>query len=569
MASLQSSPAWKALKAHHKKVSRLHMRDLFATDEAGDANRFERFSLDLDGLLLDYSKNRVTSETMDLLGALAREADVEGRRDTMFSGGLVNTTEMRAALHTALRRPADAGPVETEGRDVMPDVLAMRAQMRKFTDDVRSGAWAGATGKPIQAIVHIGTGGSHLGPELVTQALAPLDPEGPASPSVHFISNVDGVQITAALAGLSPETTLFVIASKTFTTEETMANARTAKAWLTDALGGDAAANHFVAVSANGKAVSDFGIPAANTFEIWDWVGGRYSVWSAIGLPIALALGMDAFEELLAGAHAMDRHFQDAPPDANMPVILGLIGLWNTDFLGAQSLAILPYDEGLRGLPNYLRQLEMESTGKAISGDGKKLDAGGATVVFGDPGTRGQHAFYQALHQGRQLIVCDFIAPLESRHQAGDHHDRLLANFLAQTEALMKGRTIEETKAALAARGVAKKDIKKQLPHRTFEGNRPTNSILADRFDAFTLGQLLALYEHKTFVQAAIWNINPFDQWGVEWGKELAQQILAEITDGTFSDAGGDAGPSDTGEHCSSTLGLIARMKDRQKDHKG
>ena len=532
------------------------MRDLFAED----ADRFERFSLGLDGLFLDYSKNRVTTGTMDLLLALAREADVEGRRDAMFSGAIVNTTENRAALHTALRRPAGACPVETQGRDVMPDVLAVRAQMRKFSDDVRSGTWTGATGKRIQAIVHIGTGGSYLGPELVTQALAPLQP---ASPSVHFIANVDGVQIAAALSGLSPETTLFVIASKSFTTEETMANARTAKAWLTDALGGDAVANHFAAVSANGEAVSDFGIAAANTFEIWDWVGGRYSVWSAIGLPIALALGMDAFDALLAGAHAMDRHFQEAPLDANMPVILALIGIWNADFLGSRSLAVLPYDEGLRGLPNYLRQLEMESTGKAVDLDGKKLDAGAATVVFGDPGTRGQHAFYQALHQGRQPIACDFIAPLESRHRAGDHHDRLLANFLAQTEALMQGRTEEETRTVLAARGVPGEDIKKQLPHRTFEGNRPTNSILADRFDAFTLGQLIALYEHKTFVQAAIWNINPFDQWGVERGKELAQQILAGITDGETLDGGGD-----TGAYCSSTLGLIARLKDR-KDRKG
>ena len=552
MASLQSSAAWKALKAHHKKASRLHMRDLFAED--GD--RFKRFSLGLDGLFLDYSKNRVTTGTMDLLLALAREADVEGRRDAMFSGAIVNTTENRAALHTALRRPAGACPVETQGRDVMPDVLAVRAQMRKFSDDVRSGTWTGATGKRIQAIVHIGTGGSYLGPELVTQALAPLQP---ASPSVHFIANVDGVQIAAALSGLSPETTLFVIASKSFTTEETMANARTAKAWLTDALGGDAVANHFAAVSANGEAVSDFGIAAANTFEIWDWVGGRYSVWSAIGLPIALALGMDAFDGLLAGAHAMDRHFQEAPLDANMPVILALIGIWNADFLGSRSLAVLPYDEGLRGLPNYLRQLEMESTGKAVDLDGKKLDAGAATVVFGDPGTRGQHAFYQALHQGRQPIACDFIAPLESRHRAGDHHHRLLANFLAQTEALMQGRTEEETRTVLAARGVPGEDIKKQLPHRTFEGNRPTNSILADRFDAFTLGQLLALYEHKTFVQAAIWNINPFDQWGVEWGKELTQQILAEITNGAPLVA-----KADDNAHCSSTLGLIARLKERK-----
>ncbi len=553
MASLQSSPAWKALEAHHKETAGLHMRDLFAAGE----DRFEAFSVGRGGLFLDYSKNRITAETMGLLVDLAKAADVEGRRASMFSGEPVNTTEGRAALHVALRNPLDHGPMTARGKDksedVMPAVRAMRGKMRDVAGAIRSGAWTGATGRAIEAVVHIGTGGSHLGPEMVTQALAPIHRSDQGGPVLHFIANVDGVHIATALDGLAPETTLFIIASKTFTTEETIANAGTAKAWLVDALGGDAVAKHFIAVSGNTDAAADFGIPAANTFDLWDWVGGRYSVWSAIGLPIAIALGMDVFEDFLAGAHDMDRHFQDAPLDANMAVILGLIGIWNIDFLGARSLAILPYDEGLRGLPNYLRQLEMESNAKALDSQGRPVVAGTAPVVFGDPGTRGQHAFYQALHQGRQLIACDFIAPLESRHATGTHHDRLLANFLAQTEALMKGRTETEALAAMRDQGVAGGERKGQLPHRVFEGNRPTNSIVAERFDAFTLGQLIALYEHKVFVQAVIWGINPFDQWGVEFGKELAARILAEI--------GGEAGDAVSPDHCSSTLGLMARLK--------
>ena len=549
MASLQSSPAWKALKAHHKKYAGLHMRDLFDADE----NRFEDFSLCRGGLFLDYSKNRVTKETMSLLIDLAKAADVEGWRRDMVAGEPINTTEDRAALHVALRNPLDHAPMQAMGEDVMPDVRALRIKMRGTADAIRSGAWTGATGSAIAAIVHIGTGGSHLGPEMVTQSLAPVHQSAPGGPAMHFISNVDGVQITTALDGLTPETTLFIVASKTFTTEETITNARTAKAWLVDALGSDAVANHFIAVSGNTQAVADFGIPPDNTFDLWDWVGGRYSVWSAIGLPIAIALGMDVFEEFLAGAHDMDRHFQDAPLDANMPVILGLIGVWNTDFLGSPALAILPYDEGLRGLPDYLRQLEMESNGKALDTKGRPVEVGTAPVIFGEPGTRGQHAFYQALHQGRQLIACDFIAPMESRHTTGSHHDRLLANFLAQTEALMKGRTEAETVAAMEDQGVASAEMKGQLPHRIFEGNRPSNSIVADKFDAFTLGQLIALYEHKVFVQAVVWGINPFDQWGVEWGKELAAQILFEMEPDSYE--------AFSQEHCSSTLGLIARLK--------
>ncbi len=501
------------------------MRDLFAEDET----RFDQFSLRQGGLLLDYSKNRISPETMDLLVDLARAADVEGWRDRMFAGEPVNTTEDRAALHVALRLPLDGEDTAAAPQGVWGPIIAMRNKMRAVSDAVRSGGWTGVTGKPIETVVHIGTGGSHLGPEMVCQSQGFVKPSGP---EMIFISNVDGVQIFDALGGLAPETTLFIVASKTFTTEETITNARTARVWLVEALGEGALNKHFIAVSENAEAVAEFGIPADNAFDLWDWVGGRYSMWSAIGLPIAIALGMDRFEDMLAGAHDMDRHFQSAPLNANMPVILGLIGLWNIDFLGAEGLAILPYDEGLRGLPNYLRQLEMESNGKALDRQGDPVEAGTAAVVFGDPGTRGQHAFYQALHQGRQLITCDFIAPMESRHAIGSHHDRLLANYFAQTEALMRGRGPEEADAVMSARNVPESLRDRQRPHRVFEGNRPTNSILLDRVDPFTLGQLIALYEHKVFVQAVLWDINPFDQWGVEWGKELAAQILETLRNG-------------------------------------
>jgi len=531
------------LKAHHKEISGARMRDLFADEP----KRFERLSLGLGGLFLDYSKNLITADTLSLLLDLARETEVEGWRDRMFAGEPINTTEGRAALHVALRRPQGSGSVALDGRDIMPAVLASRDKIRKTAEDIRSGTWTGATGDAIQAVIHIGTGGSHLGPEMVCESLRPL---GASGPKVRFVSNVDGVQIAAALEDLKPETTLFIVASKTFTTEETITNARTAKNWLIDALGDEAVAKHFIAVSGNAGVVADFGITADNTFDLWDWVGGRYSVWSAIGLPIAIALGPDAFDDLLAGAHDMDNHFKDAPLESNLPVILGLIGVWNIDFLGAQALAILPYDEGLRGLPNYIRQLEMESNGKALNREGAPVEAGTATVVFGDPGTRGQHAFYQALHQGRQLIACDFIAPMESRDKTGSHHDRLLANFFAQSEALMKGRNKDEAEAVMEAQGVPAKDRPGQLAHRVFEGNRPTNSIMVEKFDAFTLGQLIALYEHKVFVQSVIWGINPFDQWGVEWGKELATQVLAEL------DNGGDVKGASA-----STQGLIKRYR--------
>ncbi len=545
MASLKNSPPWQALEAHYRQTADVHMRDLFAEDD----NRFERFSLALGGLFLDYSKNRVTSKTMDLLVDLARAGDGEGWRNRMFAGEPINNTEDRAALHVALRMPLDGDTSALTAKidDALISVRAMREKMRAVSDAVRSGEWTGATGKAIKTVVHIGTGGSHLGPQMVCQSQGGL---GPSGPDMVFISNVDGVQIFDALGRLAPETTLFIVATKTFTTEETITNARTAKAWLVEALGEEAVQKHFIAVSGNGDAVAEFGIPADNVFDLWNWVGGRYSVWSAIGLPIAIALGVDRFEDMLAGAHDMDRHFLTAPLNVNLPVVLGLIGIWNIDFLGAQGLAILPYDEGLRGLPNYLCQLEMESNGKALDRFGQPVEIGTATVVFGDPGTRGQHAFYQALHQGRQQIACDFIAPMESRHAVGNHHDRLLANFFAQTEALMKGRVFDKADDVTESHYEANSLQDKQRPHREFEGNRPTNSILLNRVDPFTLGQLIALYEHKVFVQAVLWGINPFDQWGVEWGKELAAQVL-----NTLENVSGDI------DACSSTRGLVARYK--------
>jgi glucose-6-phosphate isomerase len=545
MASLKISPTWKALEAHARQAAHIHMRDLFAED----TTRFERYSLELSGMFLDYSKNRITAETMKLLFKLAVARDVEDWRDRMFAGEFINTTEERAALHVALRLPADQNPktLSPTIRDVIPDIMNMRDKMRDVSNAVRSGKWTGATGKKIKTVVHIGTGGSHLGPEMVCQSQVAISQLGP---TVVFISNIDGVQIFDALSSLAPETTLFIVASKTFTTEETITNARTAKSWLVKSLGEDAMQKHFIAVSGNDKAVAEFGIATHNSFGLWDWVGGRFSIWSAIGLPIAIALGMDRFEDMLSGAHNMDCHFLKTPLEQNMPVILGLIGLWNIDFLSAQGLAILPYDEGLRGFPNYLRQLEMESNGKALDRFGHPVKVSTATMVFGDPGTRGQHAFYQALHQGGQLIACDFIAPIESRHAICNHHDRLLANFFAQTEALMKGRGAKAADGIMEARNVPNHLRNTQRSHRAFEGNRPTNSILLDRIDPFTLGQLIALYEHKVFVQAIIWGINPFDQWGVEWGKELAAKVLNVLED-----------DSREIEACSSTQGLISRFK--------
>lgn len=544
MASLKRTPAWKALKAHHREIAGLHMRDLFDADP----RRFERLSLSLGDFLFDYSKNRITERTMALLLALARQADVEGWRERMFAGRRINTTEDRAVLHPALR----AGPgarirIDGEGEDVMEAVGAVLGRMRAFTVAVRGGIWKGHTGKRIRDVVNLGIGGSDLGPAMATEALTPYHhPEM----SFHFVSNVDGTHIAETLRRLDPEGTLFIVASKTFTTQETLANARSAREWLVDALGEAAVARHFVALSTNPRAVRAFGIEPANMFELWDWVGGRYSLWSAIGMPIALAVGIDRFEELLAGARVMDEHFLNAPLEANMPVVMALIGVWNTCFLGVDCHAVLPYDQYLARLPAYLQQAEMESNGKRVTRDGVAVDYPTAPVLFGEAGTNGQHSFYQLIHQSPRLVSCDFIAAAESHNPIGGHHRILMSNFLAQTEALMRGRTEAEARAELAASGLSGKALESLLPHKVFEGNRPTNSILVRRFDPRALGMLIALYEHRIFVQGVIWRINSFDQWGVELGKQLAVKIQPELEPG-----------APDGDHDSSTRGLIAHYR--------
>ncbi|HEV7371794.1 glucose-6-phosphate isomerase [Arenibaculum sp.] len=525
MPALTQSPAWQALATHQAEMAGRHMRDLFA----GEPDRFRQFSVGLDGFLLDYSKNRITPRTLSLLAGLARQQRLEEWRDRMFAGERINVTEDRAVLHVALRNRSGR-PMTVDGRDVMPDVNAVLAHMRRFVEAVRSGAWSGHTGQRIRSVVNIGIGGSDLGPAMAVQALQPF-----AHPGIemHFVSNVDGTHIAEALNRCDPETTLFVVASKTFTTQETLANARTARDWLVGRLGDeDAVARHFVAVSTNGKEVRAFGIDPENMFVFWDWVGGRYSLWSAIGLPIAIAVGMDGFEEMLAGGHDMDEHFRTAPLEANMPAILGLLGVWYANFWDAAAHAVLPYDQYLQRLPAYLQQADMESNGKSVDREGMRVDYQTGPIVFGEPGTNGQHAFYQLIHQGTRLIPCDFLAPVESLNPVGGHHAILLSNYLAQPEALMRGRTEDEVRAEMARAGVQDAAIDAVAPHRAFEGNRPTNTILFRKLDPRTLGRLIALYEHKIFVQGIVWNINSFDQWGVELGKQLARAILPELAAG-------------------------------------
>ncbi|RMD79418.1 MAG: glucose-6-phosphate isomerase [Gammaproteobacteria bacterium] len=543
MPRADTLPAWRALAEHHRELRGLHLRGLFARDPG----RFQALSLEEGALFLDYSKHRVTAETLGLLFQLAREARVEERREAMFAGQRINTTEGRAVLHVALRNRSRR-PILVDGRDVMPEVEAVLARMRRFTEALRSGSWRGWTGRPITDVVNIGIGGSDLGPAMATQALRPYHD----GPRCHFVSNVDGSHLHDTLAGLDPETTLFIVASKTFTTQETLTNARSARRWLLERAGDEAAvARHFVAVSTNAEAVRVFGIDTEHMFEFWDWVGGRYSMWSAIGLPIAVAVGMDRFEELLAGAHAMDEHFRTAPLERNLPVILGLLGIWYTDFFGAATHAVLPYDQHLQRLPAYLQQLEMESNGKRVTLEGEPVGYPTCPVVWGEPGTNGQHAFYQLLHQGTQLVPADFILPLQPHHPLAEHHRILVANCLAQTEALMKGRTEEEARAELRAQGLPEPEVERLVPHRVFPGNRPSSTILLERLTPFALGQLVALYEHKVFVQGTIWGINSFDQWGVELGKQLAKAILPELE-------GAPVGP-----HDASTAGLIRRCLPR------
>lgn len=543
MSSLTDSPAWKALVEHAEAMQAVHLRDLFEENP----DRFKAYSIEDDGLLLDFSKNRVNDVTCRLLLDLAHGADLESWRDRMFAGEPINVTENRAVLHIALRNRSDRS-IFSGGKDVMPDIHVVLERMRVFSDKVRSGAWQGYKGDTITDVVNVGIGGSDLGPLMVCEALKPY-----ARPDLrsHFVSNVDGAHLIHTLAGLDPARTLFVIASKTFTTQETMTNAASARAWLVDALGSDdAVARHFVAVSTNGEAVSAFGIDTANMFEFWDWVGGRYSLWSAIGLPIVLAVGMERFFELLAGAHQMDEHFRTAPLDRNMPVTLALLGIWYRNFLGASSHAVLPYDQHLHRLPAYLQQGDMESNGKTIRRDGERVDYATGPIIWGEPGTNGQHAFYQLIHQGTELIPADFLAAANSQTPLGDHQEKLLANFLAQTEALAFGKTEAEARAELENQGLSGPDLEALLPHKLFEGNKPTNSILYPKLTPHMLGRLIALYEHKIFSQGIIWGINSFDQWGVELGKQLANVVLPELK---------IEGPIDS--HDSSTNGLINTIK--------
>ncbi|MET0081663.1 MAG: glucose-6-phosphate isomerase [Sedimenticola sp.] len=543
MNNLNESPEWQALEQHWIDMAPRHMRELFQDDP----DRFNKMSLQACGMLLDYSKNLAVAETLQRLLDLAERAELPAWIGRMFAGEKINNTEHRAVLHTALRNRSNR-PVVVEGEDVMPAVNAVLEQMAQFTASVRDGSWLGYTGKRITDVVNIGIGGSNLGPLMVAEALGHYQDPGLR---VHFVSNVDGTHLAETLKPLDPESTLFIIASKTFTTQETLANAHSARAWCLETLKDDAAvARHFVAVSTNAEKVGEFGIDTGNMFVFWDWVGGRYSLWSSIGLPIALAVGMDQFYELLAGAHEMDEHFRQAPLAENMPVILGLLGVWYHNFAGVKSHAILPYDQYLRHLPAYLQQADMESNGKGVTRDGDAVGYTTGPVIWGAAGTDGQHAFYQLIHQGTQTITSDFIAPVQSHNPLDDQHQKLLSNFLAQTEALMKGRTREEARAELEGQGLSAEAVAALLPHKVFPGNRPTNSIFIDRITPRRLGALIALYEHKIFVQGVIWKVNSYDQWGVELGKQLAGVILDELV-----------GESRPGEHDASTEGLIAYYK--------
>jgi glucose-6-phosphate isomerase len=546
MPLLNSTPQWRALEQHWRELAQVRIRDLLD----GDADRFDRMHLEAAGLLLDFSKNLVTDETLRHLLALAEAADVHGWRGRMFAGEPINNTEGRAVLHVALRNRSNR-PIRVDGADVMPEVNAVLARMEEFTGAVRSGRWLGFTGKPMRDVVNIGIGGSNLGPLMVTEALGHYR-EGPR---VHFVSNVDGTHLAETLKDLDPATTLFVVASKTFTTEETLSNARSARSWLVDTLGDSAAvARHFVAVSTHAEEVAAFGIDTDHMFGFWDWVGGRYSLWSSVGLPIALAVGMPRFYELLDGAHAMDQHFESADLAANMPVIMALLGVWYRNFGGYATHAVLPYDQYLKYLPAYLQQADMESNGKRVTRDGTPVNYATGPVLWGEPGTDGQHAFYQLIHQGTQVIPCDFLVPANSHNELGDQHLKLLANCLAQTEALMRGRTLDEARAELAVQGLPPERLEALAPHKVFPGNRPTNTLLVDRFTPRTLGALIALYEHKIFVQGVIWGVNSYDQWGVELGKQLAGVILKELQSGTTS-----------GGHDCSTGGLMAYVQRRRQ----
>lgn len=550
---LCSVAEWKELEAHYKDAQEWHMRQLFDDDPG----RFDKFSTSLTGqdgdILLDYSKNIITEKTMQLLFKLARARGVEQMRDRMFSGEKINITEDRAVLHVALRNRSNR-PITVDGKDVMPDVNRVLAQMRKFTESVRSGEWKGYSGETITDVVNIGIGGSDLGPFMVTEALKPYSKGGPR---VHYVSNVDGTHLAKTVENLQPKNTLFVVASKTFTTLETLTNANSAKKWLLDTAKDESAvAKHFVALSTNEAKVTAFGIDKANMFEFWDWVGGRYSLWSAIGLSIAVNIGMDNFEQLLAGAHFVDEHFRNTALEKNVPAIMGMLGVWYNNFFGAQSHALLPYDQYLHRFAAYFQQGDMESNGKSVSRQGARVNYSTGPIVWGEPGTNGQHAFYQLIHQGTKVIPCDFIAPVETQNPlaGGLHHEILLANFLAQTEALMRGKTRGEAREELVKAGMKGEQLNALIPHKVFEGNKPTNSIVVQKLTPFNLGALIALYEHKIFTQGVVWDINSYDQWGVELGKALAKIIQPELSAATPATA-----------HDSSTNGLINYIKSHKK----
>ncbi|SUA35851.1 glucose-6-phosphate isomerase [Neisseria zoodegmatis] len=548
MKHMQELPVWRELWKHFDATKNLHMRDLFKDDP----HRAERYWLEVGGLILDYSKNRITDETLSLLMQLAREAGVPERIKQMFRGEKINTTENRAVLHVVLRNRTNA-PILVDGEDVMPQVNRVLHRMGEFAHEVRSGEWLGYTNQVITDVVNIGIGGSDLGPLMMCTALKPY---GHPRLRMHFVSNVDGSQLRDVLEKVHPETTLFIIASKTFTTQETLTNALTAREWfLKHADEESAVAKHFVAVSTNKKAVADFGIDTANMFEFWDWVGGRYSLWSAIGLPIMLYLGEENFIEMLNGAHLMDQHFFNAPLEQNMPVLLAMIGIWYINYYGGGSHIIAPYDQHLHRLPKFIQQLDMESNGKQVTLDGKAVEHETAPIIWGETGINGQHAFFQLLHQGTHITPIDLIASLQKRSNLPGHHEILLANVFAQAEAFMRGKTPDEVRTELKAQGMDEAHIEELVPHKTFSGNRPSNLILMNKINPRNMGSLIALYEHKTFVQGIIWGINSFDQWGVELGKQLAKTILSELT-----------GETEVQPHDSSTERLIRLYRNANCD---
>lgn len=537
-----TTQAYKYLADHFVDIAPKSLRDLFKSDN----QRFDKFSLQFEDILVDYSKNRIDDETIALLIQLARECRVKDAAKAMFSGERINATENRPVLHIALRNRSNS-PILVDGKDVMPDVNAVLEHMKSFSEAIISGSWKGYTGKPITDVVNIGIGGSDLGPVMVTEALRPYKNHL----NLHFVSNVDGTHIAETLKVVSPETTLFLIASKTFTTQETMANAHSAREWFIAGGGKDEdVAKHFAALSTNTEGVTKFGIDPNNMFEFWDWVGGRYSLWSAIGLSIVLSVGYDNFVELLSGAHAMDQHFLNTELEQNIPAILGLVGIWYNNFFESETEAILPYDQYLHRFAAYFQQGDMESNGKHVDRNGNAVDYSTGPIIWGEPGTNGQHAFYQLIHQGTKLIPCDFLAPAQTHNPLGEHHQMLLSNFFAQTEALMNGKTIEEVTAELKAQGKTDAEVEKLAPFKEFDGNRPTNSILVKKITPYTLGSLIAMYEHKIFVQGIIWNIYSFDQWGVELGKQLAGKILPELRNN-----------DEVSSHDSSTNGLINQYK--------